>query len=359
MTLLEGSIQTVTGLISPEDSGFTLPVEHLLSDPTINWTPPAEASARDLYFAELSNETIAYSRYYGLKNLSVGRLGNINNAIDEVDLFKEWGGGSVVDTTGSAGGRDPVGLMRIANTTEINVVMTATAPATNGIDSESPETSHEMAETIISEITTGANGTQVKAGVISNDNGDGRSHTDLETLQACAIAHRATGAPIFVDASASHDEPHTVLEALNELGVDSTAVSFLHMGGHPRSTLKAVAESGGKVALDDFGHGIQPASDYTYAGNSSAKSSVTSDESMLSTLEWLVSDGHGDQVLVSQNINSADRYTKYGGHGYFFLLANVIPRMRAMGFGDDMIEKLFVSNPADALRFRAPSLSIK
>jgi len=43
LTLLEGSIQTVTGLISPQQTGFTLPVEHLLSDPTINWIPPADA----------------------------------------------------------------------------------------------------------------------------------------------------------------------------------------------------------------------------------------------------------------------------------------------------------------------------
>ena len=99
LTLLEGSIQMVTGLISPDEIGFTLPVE---------------ASAREIYFAELSNETIAYSRYNGIKNLSVGRLGKVGDAIDEIDLFKQWGGGSVVDTIGNAGGRNPVGLMRTA-----------------------------------------------------------------------------------------------------------------------------------------------------------------------------------------------------------------------------------------------------
>lgn len=353
--MLEGSIQTVTGLISPDETGFTLPVEHLLSDPTLNWTPPAEASAREIYFVELSNETIAYSRYYGLRSLAVGRLGKVGDAIDEVDLFKQWGGGSVVDATGSAGGRDPVGLMRIANATGINVVMTASAPASNGADAASLNTSHEMAESIIREITTGADGTQIKAGLISNDNGDCRSHTGLDTLQACALAHRSTGAPVFIDASANDDEPHTVLEALNELGVDLTAVTFLHMGSHPRSVVKAVVESGCKVALDDFGVGIQPASDYT--DHDSTERRISSEESMLSTLEWLASEDHSNQVLLSQNINSADRYTRHGGHGYFYLLANVVPRLKAMGFGEDMIEQLFVSNPADALKFRAPSLS--
>lgn len=354
--MLEGSIQTVTGLISPEDSGFTLPVEHLLSDPTINWTPPSEASAREIYFGEISNETIAYSRYYGLKSLGVGRLGNVNNAIDEVDLFKQWGGGSIVDATGSAGGRDPVGLMRIATATEINIVMTASASATNGVDSANPDENHNMTEAIIKEITTGADGTQIKAGVISNDNGDGKPQTDLETLQACALAHRSTGAPLFVDASGSNDEPHVVLEALSELGVDLEAVTFVHMGSHPRSVVKAVIESGSKISLNDFGKGIHPTSDYSHSDNASAERRISSDESMLSTLEWIASEGHENQVVASQNINSADRYTRHGGHGYFYTLANIVPRMKAMGFNEDMIEQLFVSNPADALRFRASSI---
>jgi len=97
------------------------------------------------------------------------------------------------------------------------------------------------------------------------------------------------------------------------------------------------------------------ASDYT--DHDSTERRISSEESMLSTLERLASEDHSNQVLLSQNINSADRYTRHGGHGYFYLLANVVQRLKAMGFGEDMIEELFVSNPADALKFRAPSLS--
>jgi len=124
--------------------------------------------------------------------------------------------------------------------------------------------------------------------------------------------------------------------------------------------LKVVVESGCKVTLDDFGQGIHPASDYTYSGNDNGnvERRIDSEESMLSTLEWLASEGYGGQVLVSQNINSTDRYTRHGGHGYFYLLANVVPRMKAIGFDENMIEQLFVINPADALTFRSSSLSI-
>ena len=114
-----------------------------------------------------------------------------------------------------------------------------------------------MAETIIKDITTGTDGTQIKAGLISNDSGDCQPQTDLETLQACALAHRFTGAPIFVDVSANEDEPHIVLEVLNELGVDLKAVTSVHMGSHPRSMLKVVVESGCKVTLE-FWPGYPP-----------------------------------------------------------------------------------------------------
>ena len=92
--------------------------------------PPAEAYAREVFYSELSAETIALARYYGVRSQAVGRLGNIADAIDEVDLFEQWGRGSIVDATGSAFARDPAGLARIARATDINVIM---------IRTESPE----------------------------------------------------------------------------------------------------------------------------------------------------------------------------------------------------------------------------
>ncbi len=42
--LLEGMIQTVTGPIDSGLSGFTMPLEHLLADPTQHWTPPTDGT---------------------------------------------------------------------------------------------------------------------------------------------------------------------------------------------------------------------------------------------------------------------------------------------------------------------------
>ena len=357
--LLEGKIQTVTGPISTDHSEFTLPVEHLLADQTQNWNPPNEAHAREIFFSELSDETIAWGRYYGLRSLAVGRLGNVTDAIDEIDLFKQWGGGSLVDATGSAGGRDPVGLARIARATDINVIMTATPPINAGTDENGPEVERAMARTIAEEITTGINGTGIRAGVISNDRGDGRPTDDLVALRACALAQIATGAPIFISPGPRDTDPLAALEVLSEIGVDPEAITFAHMGGYSRRVVKSIVDSGCRIVFDGFGHGTQPASDYTFINGLDSDTSSgqmagwPDDEAMLATIGWLASTGHGDRMLVSHNISSADRYMKHGGHGYHYLLANIAPRMRTIGLGESLIEQLLVQNPAEALKFRA------
>lgn len=358
--LLKGMIQTVTGPIASKQSGFTLPLEHLLADPTQNWTPPTEAYAREVFYASLSDETIALGRYYGMRSLAVGRLGKITDVIDEVGLFKQWGGGSIVDATGSAGGRDPVGLARIARATGINVIMTASPPPVNGADARGPEAEQVMAATIAREISTGVGETHVRAGLISNDNGDGRPADDPLTLRACGLAHLSTGAPIFVRPGPRDTDPLAVLAVLSELEVPHEAVTFAHMGRHSRHVVKGVVDSGCRIVLDGFGQGPRPVSHYTIDSELDTGVGMSEvarwpgDTEMLETIEWLASDGHANQILVSHNISSVDRYLKHGGHGYFYLLANVVPRMQAVGLGEALIDKLLVQNPAEALTFRAP-----
>ena len=42
---------------------------------------------------------------------------------------------------------------------------------------------------------------------------------------------------------------------------------------------------------------------------------------------------------------------KYGGHGYSHILLNVLPKMRARGISDDVIDKIMVQNPRQWLQF--------
>ena len=93
----KGLAQTVTGLIKPDELGITLTHEHLLFG--LSWSIPEEASLRDLYYKPVSFETLGWIRHHGVYNIDNGKLLDINTAIEEVDLFKQYGGGTLVDVT--------------------------------------------------------------------------------------------------------------------------------------------------------------------------------------------------------------------------------------------------------------------
>ena len=44
-----------------------------------------------------------------------------------------------------------------------------------------------------------------------------------------------------------------------------------------------------------------------------------------------------------------------GGHGYHYVLARIVPRMRARGFSDELVHNILVDNPKEALTFTTPA----
>jgi phosphotriesterase-related protein len=65
----------------------------------------------------------------------------------------------------------------------------------------------------------------------------------------------------------------------------------------------------------------------------------------------LIAQGHVRQVLMSHDIAYKHLLTRWGGCGYHHLLVNVIPRLRAKGADDAIIETLLVDNPRRAFTF--------
>ncbi len=112
-----GMVQTVLGPISPQHLGVTLTHEHLLVDLSVIHTMPESASAKDLYYKPVSMETLGRIRSYGEANLDNTRLLEVQTAIEEAGLYKQHGGGTLVDATSIGIARDPFGLTRISRAT--------------------------------------------------------------------------------------------------------------------------------------------------------------------------------------------------------------------------------------------------
>ncbi|MBM3945357.1 MAG: aryldialkylphosphatase, partial [SAR202 cluster bacterium] len=76
-----------------------------------------------------------------------------------------------------------------------------------------------------------------------------------------------------------------------------------------------------------------------------------SDVQRMESLEYLVSEGFGDRIVIAHDVCTKMDTTAYGGKGYPHILENIVPRMRKRGFTEKQVHAILVDNPARALAF--------
>ncbi len=59
----------------------------------------------------------------------------------------------------------------------------------------------------------------------------------------------------------------------------------------------------------------------------------------------LLSRGHVERVLLSQDVCHDSQLVRYGGNGYAYLAERFLPRLRDAGVSDDEIATMTVANP--------------
>ena len=344
---MTGKIQTVLGPISPERLGVTQTHEHLLIDYSLLATPPTEASAKDLYYKPVSMETIGLIRHHGMKVMDNPHLLDINTAIEEAMLYKQYGGNSLVDATSLGIGRDPVGLARISRATGLNVIMGGSYYVDRAHPPDMDDRSEDdLVEQIVGDITEGVDDTGIKTGVIGEVGCSWPlTNNERKVLRASGRAQRITGAPILIHPGFDDQAPLEIIEVLRDAGANlgQTIIGHIDAVVSQLDILKQVAESGCYIEWDLIGK-----------EESHFKRFTPNDNTRMDYIAWLSSQGYGDKILVAQDICDKNRLFRYGGHGYFFILANIVPRMRARGFSQDAINKILVENPKAALTFVEP-----
>ena len=257
-----GKIQTVAGTISPDQLGVTMTHEHLLSDMSVVYPPPAEASAKGFWSQPVSLETIGYLTYYGSprgagRNLHDAMFLDVPTAIEEVMLYKQYGGNSIVDATSISLGRDPVGLARISRATGINVVMGGSYYLDESLPPDMGSRSEDdLVEQFVRDITEGANGTGIKSGIIGEVGCSWPlTENERKVLRASGRAQRLTGAPLLIHPGFYEESPLEIVEALRDVGtdIDRTIIAHIERAISQRSVLKELAETGCYIEWDLLG----------------------------------------------------------------------------------------------------------
>ena len=346
-----GKVQTVLSLMEPGDLGVTLTHEHLLFDGTVVHTEPQEATAKALYHQPISQENLGYIRHYDAPNADNGLLTDVETAISEASLYKRRGGDSLVDATSIGIGRDPDGLATISRATGLNIVMGSSyyVDAAHPTDMDERD-EQSLVDEIVADVTAGVGPHRVKAGIIG-EVGCSWPLTDNErkVLRASGRAQQITGAPLLIHPGRNESAPLEIIEVLSEVEADlsRTIMGHLDRTVSLRPTLKRIAESGCFMEWDLFGR-----EESFYAANLAID--MPSDAKRIDDIAWIGGEGYWDKVVVAHDICSKDRLIKYGGHGYGYLPSQIVPRMRARGYGDENVDNVMVLNPATALTFAEP-----
>ena len=344
---MAGKVQTVLGLINPDQLGITLPHEHLLVDQTMNFIAPTSASGRRRAYEPVSIEDLNWLRFHWHENLPDLQLQDEEVAIEEVMQFKKEGGGTIVDVTGDTGvlGRDPLGLAHISRMTGINVVMGSGYYLgwVQGPDYDR-KTEDEIAEEIIADIEAGVGDSGVRAGIIG-EVGCSCPLRDRErkSLRASARAQQQTGVAITIHQSALDvDSLMKIVEILDGAGADISRVVMGHMDANtlPSSALE-LAKTGCYLEYDNFGFVVFDPG----RPGSPPELHMLCDRERIEQIIELINEGYLKQILVSQDISQKMMLLRYGGHGYSHILRNIVPRMLVWGITREQIHTILVENP--------------
>ena len=298
-------IHTVLGEIEPSALGRTLMHEHI--------------------FCDLYRVT--------------GRLNELLNdealAVEELSALRQAGGAALVEVTTPDMGRDPEALCRVAEKTELHIIMGTGWYRQPFYPPEIDRLlTNELADRIIAELVDGVDGTGIRAGII----GEIGIHLDYATaqeekvLRAAARAQKATGAPLTTHAS-MYPVGLLQLEVLKDEGADMSRVIIGHCDTYlDQAYHLAILESGAYVQFDTVG-----------------RNHMNPDSRRASAFAELARLGWKNKLLLSSDRCHRSDLRAFGGLGYGYVFTGFFDLLRAKGIDDETLDTVTIENPRRAL----------
>lgn len=174
-----------------------------------------------------------------------------------------------------------------------------------------------------------ASGAPIRAGLIKAGIGYWSiSAFERITLEAVALAHRATGAPVMVHLEFC-TAAHELLDLLESAGVAADRVVLAHADRDPYPALHLeLAARGAWLGYDGM-----------------ARPRTRSDAELLNLTEEVVVGGGAGKILLGGDVARRSRYLAYGGiPGLGYLGQRYLPQLRAT-VGAAPVEAMLTTNP--------------
>lgn len=300
--LSQPHVMTALGPIEPEALGITLHHEHIIAKPT-----DVGADDPDLL------------------------LDSVDAALAELEDAYYAGARTIVDMTPADYGRDPAAIYWVAQRAPVHIVVaTGHHKHLHAAPWVENRTAQEIANVSIDEIRNGIAGTPVRPGVIKAGTSLNEI-TDVErrVLQAAAIAHCETGAPI-----STHTDKGTMaleqLSILRDAGVSPERVIVGHLDfALDEDYLLRVLDTGAFVSFDQV-----------------SKEKYAPDSARAQMMRKLADAGHLGQLLFSGDLARKSYWLAYGGGpGFRYLVESFPVILMEAGFSALEVRQLLVDNP--------------
>jgi len=310
-------VQTVLGPVDPPALGFTLPHEHTA---IALWHVPNRWD----YWELTRDEPIVSA---------------------ELVRYRDAGGTALADLTLPGVGRDPAWLVRLARATGLHIVMAcgwyreAYYPAEALIDRRSVD---DLADELVREaeegIAVAGLDVTVKPGIIGEIGTDKPwlSAREERVHRAVARASRRTGLAISTHAVMS-PVGLAQLDVFEAEGADPSRVVIGHADSYPvLEHYLEIIRRGASIEFDFLGMTFTPQERH-------------GEPRVIDLLLELLSRGHADRVLLSQDVCHNQQLRHYDGNGYTYLQETFLPRLRARGVSAAEIYHLTIANPTRIL----------
>lgn len=313
-------VNAVLGPISVDELGQTLIHEHLVLSYT-GWECDALAPPYD-------------------------REAAITACVDALKGAKAYGMKTLVDATANDMGRDVELQKAVSERLSINIICatgmyTERQGKTGYLKFRSPmfDTTTEVYETFMKEITQGIGETGVKAGVIKVATGRGQiSRYEENILKAAARAQKDAGVPIITHTEAGTMGPEQADLLISE-GADPKRIVIGHIGGNANLQYHiSVLEKGVYIAFDRLGI-----------------DSLFPDTLRKACIIGLVGIGYAERIMLSQDYapywtgrspEMPDSEKKLiANWSYVHVFKNIIPALKEAGISDEKINTMMAENP--------------
>ncbi len=264
-------------------------------------------------------------------------LDSVPKILVELNLFYQAGGRTIVDATAIDYGRDARDLLLVAQKTPVNnVAITGFNRGYYADDVLNEMTVEEMTDLCMKDINEGMEDTKARAGLVKT----GTSYGFIRPIEerytrAAGRTHKITGCPVITHTTLG-TMAHEQLDILEQEGVDLQKVGIAHLDQNlDFGYLESIVDRGAIVMFD---------------GPSKIK--YATDEERILILNRLVEAGHAERIMISGDMGRRSYLKAYGGGpGFEYIINKFIPRLMKYGWDDDLIQQVFVANPAQWLDF--------